>query len=345
MKRLAKLKMFAALVLLTTAGCGGSASKSTDGGSDVASSSGPTAQQACGDLAQAECAKRMSCTGSINITRTFGAMDECITRETLGCMSGLAAPQTGNSPALVEQCVVDFATYACADFFNDNPPAACAAMGQRPTGAACAFNGQCASAYCSGIKNTLCGTCAAPPAPGASCVSSPCGHNQSCVAATTMCETNGATSASCDADDPCGYGLSCVGAVASTSTPGTCQASAENAGTACGGATMPSCDGTMGWFCGGATGSKTCMAITYVGDGVACGDLSATSHAECIAGGCYTSTGAVGTGQMGTCKADAPDGAACDTVLGPGCMTPARCVTSGDASAGTCTIPIGSTCG
>ncbi len=34
-----------------------------------------------------------------------------------------------------------------------------------------------------------------------------------------------------------------------------------------------------------------------------------------------------------------------DRDLGPGCITPARCVISGDGSAGTCEIPLGATCG
>jgi hypothetical protein len=89
------------------------------------------------------------------------------------------------------------------------------------------------------------------------------------------------------------------------------------------------------------------MAISYVGPGAVCGEISNGSHAECIAGGCYTSTGSAGSGETGTCKSDAADGTACDIVLGPGCVTPARCVLTGadGGSAGTCEIPLGATCG
>ncbi len=330
-----------AVVLFLAAGCGSTSTHSmTDGGRD----SGPSIAQACSDIAQAQCAKRASCSSGANITRAFGTMDSCVARETLSCMNGLAAPQTGNSAALVEQCVAAFANYSCADFFNNNPPAVCAPTGQRATGAPCAFNGQCASGYCSDLKNASCGTCATAPSRGASCTSSNCGHNQACVTATEMCQIYGALNAQCDANDPCGDGLTCVGAVASTSTPGTCQAAGAVAGTACGG-TMPGCDGTLGLFCGGSSGAKTCMTITYVSDGMPCGALSSTMCAECITGGCYTATGLAASGEMGTCKADAADNAACDTVLGPGCLAPARCVTSGDASAGTCVVPNGPMCG
>jgi hypothetical protein len=136
-----------------------------------------------------------------------------------------------------------------------------------------------------------------------------------------------------------------VGAVSASATPGTCQTAAGQVGAACGG-TMPGCDGSLGLFCGGATGSKTCMAMTYVTDGMPCGDLSTTSHVGCVAGGCYIATGLAGTGDTGTCKADAPDGAVCDSVLGPACLAPARCVVVGaDGGAGTCVLPSATSCG
>lgn len=337
-------KVMLVAALLSMAGCGGGTAVSTDGGSDSNTSAGPTVAVACGDLAAAQCAKRMTCSGGNSVTRAYGTMAACVTRTTLACANGLGAPETGNSPSLVEECVAAFATYTCADFFNNNPPTPCAAIGPRPTGGACAFNGQCASGYCAGTETASCGTCAASPTPGASCVSSACGHGQSCVNSTMLCQNHGMLNASCDTANPCGNGLTCVGNVAATSTPGTCQPSLEQAGVPCGG-TMPGCDGTLGLFCGGTAGSKTCMPITYVVDGMPCGVLSATSHAECIGGACYASAGLAGTGEMGACKADATDGAACDAVLGPACGPPARCVVTGTGSAGTCTIPIGATCG
>jgi hypothetical protein len=338
------------------AGCGqvtpnpGSASDA--GGNDTAGDAAGAAaiQQACGHLAQASCAKRLSCTSSVdpsgvNIMVAFGDLGTCMAREITTCVNGLSAPQSGNDPALVEQCVTAYANYSCVDFFNNNPPAACAAMGARAAGAPCAFTGQCASGYCAGAKNALCGTCAAAPAPGASCASSTCGHQQICVDTTLLCQPYGALGAACDADDPCGNGLFCTGAVVTTATMGTCQSAISQAGAACGGL-MPGCNGAQGLFCGGTVGTKTCMPIAYVGDGLPCGNISTTSFALCQAGGCYTGTGVILSGQTGTCKADVKiDGGACDAVLGPACMTPARCVSSGGGSAGTCVTPTGATCG
>jgi hypothetical protein len=332
------------VALAVLAGCGGGSAKSTDGGRDLGLN--VTIAQACADLAQAECSERMTCSGGNSITRQFGTMENCIAREMLSCTNGLNAPQTGNSPLMVEGCAGEFAGYSCADFFNNNPPLDCVVFGPRPTGAACAFNGQCMSGHCAEIKNAACGTCQPPPAPGASCDGTSCDHDQACLQATMTCATYRAMDSPCDANHPCGYGMTCVGADATTSTPGDCLAAGETAGTACGGS-MAGCDGTNGLFCGGTSGAKACMAITYVAAGEACGDLSTTAHAECVAGGCYTSTGPATSGQTGTCKSDAADGTACDTVLGPGCMTPARCVLTGadGGTSGTCEIPLGATCG
>lgn len=323
-----RVAALAAIILV--GGCGGG--------------SGPTAEKACADLAQAACAKRMTCSNGTSVTRAYGTMEACVTRETLNCTDALAAPHTGNSPSVIEQCVAAYSGYSCADFFNNVPPAACAPAGPGAAGASCTFNGQCATAYCANLKNALCGTCAAPPVAGASCASTSCGHGQECVQATTLCQPEGALSAPCDADNPCGYGLSCVGAVASTSTPGICQAAGTAPGAACGG-TLPGCDGTSGLFCGGAAGAKTCMTVVYANDGMPCGDLSDTSRVDCIAGACYTATGLAGGGDMGVCKASAMEGQACDTATGPGCLGPARCVSSGTSTLGICTLPTGTACG
>jgi hypothetical protein len=100
------------------------------------------------------------------------------------------------------------------------------------------------------------------------------------------------------------------------------------------------CDGVQGLFCAGATGAKTCAQTMFVGAGAACGPVTQSSFAGCTAGACYTAKGLAGAGETGTCKANAADGAACDSVLGPSCEFPARCVL-GNGTAGTCKVPAG----
>src|SRR5215471_4811365 len=87
-------------------------------------SGAPSADQACMDLATAQCNKRMTCTGGAGITRTFGDMTTCLTREKLQCTIGLAAPMTGNTPAEVESCVAAYPNFSCSDFLINNPPPA-----------------------------------------------------------------------------------------------------------------------------------------------------------------------------------------------------------------------------
>jgi hypothetical protein len=306
---------------------------------------GLTADQSCATLAQAECGKRASCSNGTSITRVYGEMSVCLARAALQCTTRLAAPNTGATAQTVSRCAAAYPTLSCNDFFDGKLPADCTPSGPGANGQPCAFNGQCATAYCGGTANALCGSCAAQPAAGDSCANSLCGPGQNCVAETMTCEDVGILNGSCATNDPCGNGLSCVG-VSSTSAQGTCEVALGTVGAACGGGTTPACNGSLGLSCVGATGGKTCVAISYVSDGMPCGNLSNTSFAQCKAGTCYTATGVASGSQMGNCKLDAIEGASCDTVLGPSCMTPARCVVASDGgTSGLCTVLTGSTCG
>jgi hypothetical protein len=330
--------VFAAV--LAVGACGKVTSSKADAGGD----GGLAANQACATLAQAECGKRDICSTGTSITRVYGEMSVCLTRAALECTTRLGAPNTGASPQAVSKCAADYAALSCNDFFDGKLPADCTPSGPGANGQPCAFNGQCATAYCGGDEDALCGTCEAQPAAGDSCAGSFCGPGQNCVAATMTCEEVGILNGSCDTNDPCGNGLSCVG-VSSTSTEGTCEVALGTAGAACGGGTTPGCNGSLGLACVGATGSKTCVTISYVSDGMPCGNLSNTAFALCKAGTCYTPTGVASGSEMGTCKVDAIEGAACDTALGPSCMTPARCIVGDGGTSGLCALPTGSTCG
>ena len=311
-----------------------------------------SADKACTDLAQAQCEKRVGCTDSIdpagvNIERTFGDMTVCLAREKLGCMDNLAASGTGSSPARVETCVDAFPTYACADFLGANPPAVCAPTGSRTAGQPCTFNAQCDSGFCANNKNAICGICAPSPAPGDPCALSNCGHDQICVATTTLCQNRGDVGSLCDASHPCGVELACAGLTGATA--GTCHAAVTIQGDPCLGATLPGCQGNLGLACLGPAGSKTCTRITFVGAGEAGGTLADGSRSDCLGGDCITPTGPAAATDLGTCQVKVDAGAACDTNLGPDCLAPARCVptaavgTSG--TVGTCQMPIAASCG
>jgi hypothetical protein len=319
MKALSVLGLFFALC-----GCGSSTSN----------------DQACSDLAAARCAKRMSC-GSTSIQRVYGDLNTCLAREKLICVNSLAAKSTGNSAANAENCAAAYAGQSCADFFVGNPPAVCVYTGTLASGTSCAFAGQCSTTYCVNEKVTQCGTCGA--APSGACDATTCARGQECfndtVAMTMSCITPGSMGSPCNRTNPCQAGLSCVGAT--MMAMGSCQTAATMMGAACDPRQqmMPGCDANQGLYCNAT--SKTCQALAYVGDGAPCGQLADGTDAACTAGGeCILATGS----RMGTCKAPAADGAACDTSSGPPCLSPARCVTGGSGTAGTCMIADASKC-
>ena len=332
------------------------------------SSSSPSIAKACGDIAAQRCNERSTCTlpadatgSGFNLLENYGDPATCLTRETLLCTNGLMAPQTGNSPLKVEACASEFAGYTCQEFFDNNPPTDCVVTGSIANGGSCAFNGQCTSGTCQGIRTAACGMCADPLGVGADCSSTTCASGQRCLIATHQCAAVVAMGGSCDSMHPCDRGLVCFGNDTATMTTGTCQSAGTQVGQACGGS-MPACDGTLGLYCGGPAGAKTCMRVIYgatgspdagadaavgspdAGTALPCGVLADGTHVGCVAGSCYTATGLASGNDQGTCKPFAADDMPCDLTLGPDCMPPARCAATGAGSAGTCQVPVGWKC-
>jgi hypothetical protein len=330
------------------------------------SSNNVSADSACTVLAQAQCSRRQVCADlasaggvtaypdGIYVLKTYGDMATCLAQQQLACANGLAAPGIGTSPAQVEKCAAEYSTWSCVDLYDNgaNPPPDCALPGKLANGATCAFNGQCTSRFCAGTKNANCGVCADEPVDGASCATSGCAPGQACKTESTgaqLCRDRLAVGdATCTSDTVCTAFSSCVGA--STSDPtktGSCTTSATSVGAACGGATGPSCESNLGLACLGASGAKTCQAVAYVTAGAACATLADGSRGDCIAGDCFTPTGAAAASDTNAvCLGKATAGAACDTQVGPNCLAPARCVTSATGTtAGTCVVPLASLCG
>ncbi len=310
---------------------------------------GTSADTACADIAAARCNERSMCTNTSSVTKVYGDMTTCLAREKLGCQNGLAAKGTGNTPDRVEQCVAALKAESCSDYFAGNIPAACVNTGTLADGTSCAFAGQCSSTYCTGLGDAACGTCGQALASGADCSNGgTCARGQTCYTApgangTTTCLTEGTAGASCSRAAPCGAGLSCVGTLTNGGT-GTCMAAANTVGAACDptARTAPGCDRSIGLFCNAT--SKTCTAVTFAASGAACGVGSDGNLVDCSGGVCYGSVIGGPNPTMGVCKGDAPDGAACDTANGPGCVSPARCVTASGSTAGVCTLSDGAKC-
>jgi hypothetical protein len=321
----------AVVSLCLVAACSSSGSSSSD------------IMKAATDLATAVCNKRQSCTNGVNVTRTFGDMTTCLTRETLLYQLTLEAPSTGQNPTNAESCANAFASLSCADFLDNNSPAACLATGTKATNAPCAYQGQCSTTYCDSNKTTSCGTCGDAPAAGASCRNSDCARTQLCSDRTLTCYVPAAIGAACNADtSPCAFGANCE-LPTPTATMGTCVAESQELGDMCGGI-KGACDQTKGLACLGTVGTRTCAAQTFAADGQPCGQL-ANGLVLCTQGECYDAAGDVAlAAETGTCKKQAADGQACDIMHGPTCTLPARCVTTGGGSSGLCTLPSGMTC-
>jgi hypothetical protein len=309
-------------------------------GACSSSTPGLSAEQACTDLAAARC-KQLDACGANLIAVRFSDLATCLSREHSACMASLTATATAATPETTEQCTLALPDEACSDFLNNNTPGACQAPpGPGALGAACVFNGQCASQFCGIGKNAACGTCQDKPAAGDSCSDlSGCGPGLKCVHQGTVCaDVNTTSGESCDKDNPCGAGYSCVGAVAATMTAGTCQLAVSSVGAPCDPKKKlgPGCDPNLGLVCDAQ--ASVCVAIQFVEPGATCDSAEhvCSSGASCV----------IPMGQsIGTCVPAAADGAACDTVAGPDCMNLSRCVVSGGAgTAGICAMLSDASC-
>jgi hypothetical protein len=305
-------------------------------GSSAPVASGPSAQQACADDGQAVCARLDACVKN-GIAIQYGDAGACLARQEPGCTASLAANASGRTTSGYEACAAVLPSESCTDYLNNNNPTACKApAGTLAVGTVCGFSAQCVTAFCAIPPASACGTCQPPPAAGATCADlDTCGPNLVCVKGT--CVAYGASGAACNTTQLCGTGLTCVTAAMQTS--GTCQASGESVGTACDPTrqTGPGCDGAQGLYCDGAT--KQCAAIAYATAGQPCGFVGGVFN-ECTgAAGCFAAAGPDG-GTTSTCIAAAAEGQTCNTLTGPPCARPARCLGTllDGGTSGTCAL-------
>jgi hypothetical protein len=335
------------------------------GGSGTGGSgtTGTSAAQACADSVHAQCTQRDKCSvNSFLNNRAYGSETECEMRLTPPCLSGLMATGTVQTPAKIEDCVAAYPAYACVDFFDGNPPAACAPTpGTLAVGAACGTSAQCASTFCSIAPNQVCGTCAALPMAGATCqTTADCGRDLSCAIPSGMttgtCTSYVMSGGAClTGTAPCAVGFACVGEVVASKTMGTCKPQGSTAGIACDATrkTAPNCDFNFGMLCiptsATSAGVGTCQPVTVVDAGMTCGNIGAnpvTGYADCHSGAtCIKATTSAVTG---TCTTPAADGMPCDSDItkGPACLVPAKCLapTGSTGTAGTCTVPDATKC-
>ena len=307
--------------------------------SSSSNSSNPTAEQSCSDLATARCQKMQLCNpqGLLNV---YGDLSTCESKQSSTCVTNLGLPQTANTPAHTEACATATPGMSCSDFDLGNVPVACQPpAGPRDAGSPCAVSAQCLTAYCLISDTSACGTCAPSPGVGDSCANNPCGPGLRCDNITLECVNPVGGGQACDDSSVCAPGYTCLGN--NGTSPGSCEALATTVGASCriqDGGTR--CDGRLGLYCNVPLG-RVCAMAAEASVSQPCGTIDG-GVIDCTAGAfCQLATGS----DAGTCIAPVGNSVGCDTVSGPSCALPARCVlSSAGASGGTCQTTNTSNC-
>ena len=293
---------------------------SADGGPDEAA-----AKTACSAYAYAYCTKLTTCSRTLTTTK-YGSTPACESLIGQLCEYRLLAPGTGSTTATTAACKSALDSWMCSDFMlNVNPPPECAVtMGKRSSGSPCAVSQQCTSGYCGGLVHSLCGTCMAPPQVADPCTENLCPQGLTCRGNPPACAQFAGAGQACSSSIPCGEGLTCVAA--------TCQYGVADTTTPCAPSPGAGCDANAGLTCDAST--DRCVLLPIAGPGQACGNTVGTVSVACTAGTC----------PRGACVPYVHVGAACD-IAGPGCISPSRCIVTGDGGTkGTCQLAGAAAC-
>jgi hypothetical protein len=280
--RVVALLSVAVGVSLVFAAC----SSSDDDGAPVAVVP-KTIEEACRDLALAQCEHNRTCGDPTLISDA--AVQECAKVEgpRTSCEAIAALPGSGYTTVALERCASAIRSGRCGGGpANDD----CVFKGTKAEGTPCSYGAQCASATCSAMPgSSACGTCVPTTYvhlgdacdAGSTCIDSLCKDGK--------CQARSKLGEACDGlkyASPCIEG-SCIG--------GTCTKDALE-GESC---QTASCDRSKGLTCDDSGSAPTCRKIVGVATGGSCPD----SLHWCEYGAWCS---------QGTCKAKQPDGAPCE---------------------------------
>jgi len=318
---------------LLLAGCGGSSNKN-DGGTSNKNDGGTSNKNdgglsgsGCAAYASALCAKIQACAPGLFPIFGFAEISDCQANYLQSCNDTLAAPDSGWTASVAEQCGSAYSDLNCTTFLGPggNPATCLAHGGTVANGGACSTPWQCASGRCS--LPTLvgqCGTCVPTIAVGQPCTNdtllgAPCADNLVCAL----------TSASPTAT-VCAPLVSMGGACADSAvcpTDGYCDSTTHvctklpGAGASCAGKAIYLCDPTQTGSLCDAT-SSTCLPVTVTRVGGPCGMLAGSSANCSYSSGTCTIVGDAGAGtytplDRGSCSAT-------DVCQNNGCLDPFR---------------------
>jgi hypothetical protein len=278
-------------------GCGGSGASKVDGGGSGA----------CSDYITKYCDRVQACEPGFLALGGFTSLADCVSYFVPACEDALAAPHTGETTALLQQCGDAIAAMSCADLLLGAYASACYPQGGTiAIGGACNNDWQCASGRCWAPYPDACGTCATVTSAGRPCQVDPslgdlCPENLVCTQSPTgdgtlVCASIAPLGSACIGTELCASNDYC-----DPTTSACTQLPAI--GQACDPTNVFYCDPTQAASsCDGYT--STCTAVGTAKDGQACG----------IVDGVVTNCNgpcALGDGGVGVCHTYLARGAAC----------------------------------
>jgi hypothetical protein len=253
--------------------------------------------------------------------------DDCEARMALHCARIEAAPGAAKFPP---SCVSELDARTCTGNLDQLPPS-CWVRGALADGAACEFDEQCQSGWCSLTvqDNAIgpCGTCQARAKENESCQEADCELGLVCVGVEPTCRKTAGKDEPCHGSTGCAAPYQCFGDVC-------VEPQGENAPCKVSFLTgAQTCDTTKGLYCipSDPLGEDgTCKRSRTVNLGETCVDDEDGEEILCRRGTCTMKTR--------QCTTLAEDGAACDAIFGPHCQIPAECMD------GVCVIPLATRC-
>jgi hypothetical protein len=284
---------------------------SAEGGAEGGSGADPVA------WATAFCGHDERCY-PLYMTEAFTSQEDCVTQRTTTATVEFGSAGFTLTPSQLSACIAKIGA-ACIDVFAKLPE--CDWKGARPSGASCAYSGQCATGSCYKATSSVeCGVCTPRAQEGQSCATAACAPELFCESG--FCAKPVAENGACSSALFCANDHACVSGKCKPLQPK--DAACDVAGN--------DCEYTQGMVClptssGAATGK--CGAVPAAHIGQPCGwDTAHQVYTVCVASTCSSATA------QGTCGAYLADGAACSANDGPECnLDTSDCASDGHCKA------------